>query len=142
MHVENNTLCFLWRNIRNNMIPQTMNNKMIVSLKTSTAKYFVADFSPLHESKYTQNWSSNMIIFFEITLKIKDNNWLKNNAVTSSRSVDSTDFCDSFPICLFIITLLSHLDGTQYLYRTDECKFLLIGQHDHVHVKESPKECH
>ena len=37
--------------------------------------------------------------------------------------------------------LVSPLDSTHSLYKTDECKFLLVGQHWCVHAKESTIEC-
>ena len=42
------------------------------------------------------------------------------------------DSLDSLAICPYQLQ-----DSTQCLYKADECKFLLVGQHWCVHVQES-----
>ena len=49
--------------------------------------------------------------------------------------------CFSLAICFYHLSLTSPLESIQCLHRADECKFLLVGQHWHVHVLESIQEC-
>ena len=56
--------------------------------------------------------------------------------------MDSMDSFDIFTLSVSIepLLLINPLNGTQCFHRADECKFLLVGLHSSLYVKELIRE--